>query len=594
MFRPSIQKVRFLFLIALISILLFYIIEKTVFFQKHDDYLLKVEAATKMEEALEILKDTLGRDYEWFDRDPFDTRLVFYGYSPLLTDIGKYQAKATVLKPNFAALVIDEFTKAGLEQGDSIAISMTGSMPGANIAVLMACEAMKLNYVSISSLGASEWGALDLNASWPKMEKILYENGLISSVSKKFTYGGGGDYLKQGSDSRSDYGGLSKRNTIDSVMMDIYPEKSLSDLFLVQNLSSSNEAFASDINNPLDINREYYALSVNISRRLDTYDKGNNSVFNKQLFSEIINDYIYIDENGDSVIYLDNITIINSKKDTTLTKKFNDDFDLIEQDLELYENECVQPSRDRDKVGSISPEALSALLYICDESNLKCLEPVYYEKDIDAQANKNLIPYIDSIHYYRDVNCNQLQDKRKEFKLIKLGQKYREKIRNNISDNYNLSNYKAYINVGGNVASFGYNNKEKFEKKKGYGFLEHYKVKDILEYNPDDKTLRRGVINHFVDLKIPIINFIEIEKMIKNKDLKYFDRRLTIQQINDGLDVNQDGMIDIAKGNLYEDKKYNLLIVWISLIISLGSIFYIGLTSYRQINNQMKDYNPND
>jgi len=44
----------------------------------------------------------------------------------------------------------------------------------------------------------------------------------------------------------------------------------------------------------------------------------------------------------------------------------------------------------------------------------------------------------------------------------------------------------------------------------------------------------------------------------------------------------------------YEDKKYNLLIVWISLIISLGSIFYIGLTSYRQINNQMKDYNPND
>ena len=152
MFRPSIQKVRFLFLIALVSVLLFYIIEKTVFFQKHDDYLLKVEAATKMEEALEILKNELGRNYEWSDRDPFDTRLLFYGYSPLLTDIGKYQAKSTVLKPNFAALVVDEFTKAGLEEGDSIAISMTGSMPGANIAVLMACEAMKLNYVSISSL----------------------------------------------------------------------------------------------------------------------------------------------------------------------------------------------------------------------------------------------------------------------------------------------------------------------------------------------------------------------------------------------------------------------------------------------------------
>jgi len=588
MFRPSIQKVRFLFLIALISILLFYIIEKTVFFQKHDDYLLKVEAATKMEEALEILKDTLGRDYEWFDRDPFDTRLLFYGYSPLLTDIGKYQAKATVLKPNFAALVIDEFTKAGLQEGDSIAISMTGSMPGANIAVLMACEAMKLNYVSISSLGASEWGALDLNASWPKMEKILYENGLISSLSEKFTYGGGGDYLKQGSDSRSDYGGLSKRNLIDSLMIDIYPGKSLKDLFLVQNLSSSNEAFASSIDNHLHIDREYYALAINIARRLDVYDKGNNSNFNKQLFSEIIKDYIYVDENGDSIIYIDNITTIKSKRDAILEKRFKDNFDLTEKDLVLYQDECVQPSRNRDKIGSISPEALSALLYVCDENNLKCLEPVYYEKDIDIDDS------IESINYYRDVNCNQLQDKRKESRLIKLGQVYREKIRDKISDNYNLSGYKAYINVGGNVASFGYNNKEKFEKRKGYGFLEPYKANKILSYNPDNQTLRRGVINHFIDLKIPVINFIEIEKMIKNKDLKYFNRKLSTQQIQDSLDINQDGMIDIAKGNLYEDKKYNLLVVWISLIISLGSIFYIGLTSYRQINNQMKDYNPND
>ena len=33
-------------------------------------------------------------------------------------------------------------------------------MPGANIAVLMACEAMELEYILISSLGASiSWGA---------------------------------------------------------------------------------------------------------------------------------------------------------------------------------------------------------------------------------------------------------------------------------------------------------------------------------------------------------------------------------------------------------------------------------------------------
>ena len=133
----------------------------------------KIDTAKKMESALDSLKP-YGREFESPYRDPFDSRLIFNRrFSPLLTDIGKYQSKATVLKPNFAALVINEFTKAGLEAGDTVAISMTGSMPGANIAVLMACETMNLHYVSISSLGASEWGATDTTLSWPKMEKIL-------------------------------------------------------------------------------------------------------------------------------------------------------------------------------------------------------------------------------------------------------------------------------------------------------------------------------------------------------------------------------------------------------------------------------------
>ena len=133
MFRPSIQKNSVLFLMALLSIFLFYIVSSTIIFEKKGDYDLKVEAASKMQLALEILKNEIGRDFEWYDRDPFDTRLVFNRrFSPLLTDIGKYQAKSTVLKPNFAALVIDQFSKAGLEEGDTIAISMTGSMPASS------------------------------------------------------------------------------------------------------------------------------------------------------------------------------------------------------------------------------------------------------------------------------------------------------------------------------------------------------------------------------------------------------------------------------------------------------------------------------
>jgi poly-gamma-glutamate system protein len=208
-----------------------------------------------------------------FDRDPFDTRLVFNRrFSPLLTDIGKYQAKSTVLKPNFAALVIDQFSKAGLEEGDTIAISMTGSMPGANIAVLMACETMNLHYVSISSMGASEWGATDLNASWPRMEKILYDNKLIKHTSNKFAYGGSADYVKIGSKSRQDYGGLNQREKLDSLIQSIYPNAQIDELLLLRNLDSNNDQFSVESNKYLSIGREYYALPISIARRLEDFD----------------------------------------------------------------------------------------------------------------------------------------------------------------------------------------------------------------------------------------------------------------------------------------------------------------------------------
>ena len=150
MFRPSIQKTRVLVVIAIINIFIYYFVSSSIVTDKASDYDLKIESANKMKNALNVLKK-YGRKYPFLSRDPFDTRLVFLNTetSPLLTDIGKYEAKSTVLKPNFSALIINEFTKAGLSKGDTVAISMTGSMPGANIAVLMECESMGLNYVSI-------------------------------------------------------------------------------------------------------------------------------------------------------------------------------------------------------------------------------------------------------------------------------------------------------------------------------------------------------------------------------------------------------------------------------------------------------------
>ena len=549
MFRPSIQKTWVLVLLAIINIILFYIVSNTIIYKQREGYDLRVEAAEKMQNAITLLKNELGREFEWFDRDPFDTRLIFNRrFSPLLTDIGKYQAKATVLKPNFAALVVDNLIKAGVQKGDTVAVSMTGSMPGANIAVLMACETMDLHYVSISSLGASEWGATAMHASWPLMEKILFDEKLISHTSNKFAYGGAADYVKRGNKSRQDYGGENQRFKLDSLMLTIYPEHSLSDLFTVFGLDSNNDQFSTNDKEYLMIGREYYALPLSIARRLEVYDFGDVSLDNQKFFSNAIDSY------GKDRIFISNISI-RTESDLKNNRKKN-----------IYA-----------KV----PEALSALLKVCNKRNLECLEPTPYEKYVDLNQNNKY----DYGEEYLDINNNGNRDFNNK---TLMNNKYRLEIKDSLKQNYDLSPYKVYINIGGGVASFGYRNQEKFEKK-GFGLLQSDEVINILNEN-NKKTYKRGVISQFAEANIPIINFIEIEKLLKNVDLNYFNRKV----INDKFDLNNDNLIDIGKGNLYKVASYNLTIVWIALIISLSLIIYIGTISYKQINSRMKDYNPNE
>ncbi len=463
MFRPSIQKTRILFLIALINIGLFYVVSNSVLTQKTTNHNEKISAAINMKESLYQLKK-YGKDLDLVissGRDPFNTHMVFGNSesSPLVTDLGKYEAKVTVLKPNFAALVINEFEKAGLQRGDTIAISMTGSMPGANIAVLMACESMGLEYISISSLGASTSGATDINLSWPKMEHILYNQKLIDHTSNKFAYGGAGDYLKKGEGYRKLYGGYNKRQTLDSLMQTIYPDKKLDSLFVLYGLNED------EIVKP--------TIKKSVTNRID-----------------------------------------------------------------FYKNQCSQ----------------------------------------------------------KDLSC-----------------------------------YKAYINIGGNVASLGYKAHAKLSKKY-YGFVEPELIQNILPASSD----RPSVIVKFAESNISVINFIEIKKLIRkinannnewsiayfNEDFqedldlegngkwdkesykwtKNIDNRsedYTDSNNNDKWDkgepfIDKDGMIDIGKGNLYYTKEFNMLIVWIVFLISSSITIYIGFISYKQINRQMRDYNPDE
>ena len=102
-------------------------------------------------------------------------------------------SKVACTHPNFAALVVEMFQEIELESNDSIAVSMTGSLPGANLAVLSAAKAMGLKVTLISSVGSSAWGANKENFSWLEIESLLYENNLINYKSIASSIGGEND-----------------------------------------------------------------------------------------------------------------------------------------------------------------------------------------------------------------------------------------------------------------------------------------------------------------------------------------------------------------------------------------------------------------
>ena len=180
MFRPQIQRTEILALLAFFCIFIFYFNQNKI----ESDYNLKLKSANIMREAIDSLKiqveiNSFNPDVN-DDIDPNSTSLIFnIPDSEMKTDSGYVRSKQTVLKPNFAALLINIFKEAGLKEGDTIAVGMTGSMPGANIALYAACKAMDIVPLVITSIGASDYGALHEKFTWLDMEKILYD--------KKFT-----------------------------------------------------------------------------------------------------------------------------------------------------------------------------------------------------------------------------------------------------------------------------------------------------------------------------------------------------------------------------------------------------------------------
>ncbi len=197
MYRPTIKSRIWLVITAIIFYFLFYWVENSIETIQTDDYDRKVQAAELMLSALDALQAYRlpGTNSELGNIESDRLSFIILGdkYSPITTDEGRMTDKLTVLNPNFAAVIVDYYNELNLNPGDTVAVMLSGSMPGANIAALAAIKILDLHPIIITSVGASWWGANNPDFTWLDMERVLSEGDILPFRSTAATAGGSDD-----------------------------------------------------------------------------------------------------------------------------------------------------------------------------------------------------------------------------------------------------------------------------------------------------------------------------------------------------------------------------------------------------------------
>ena len=158
-------------------------------------YQKKMHAVSIMRSAEEILAAEKTKRGIVIDEknDPERSGLVGPQFTLITTDRGDQEAKQLATHPNFAAAVTQMMLEAGVREGDVVAVGMTGSLPGFDLAVFSACKAIGAEPITVVSVGASMFGATDPEFTWLDMETVLREAKVLPYHSAAASLGGGGD-----------------------------------------------------------------------------------------------------------------------------------------------------------------------------------------------------------------------------------------------------------------------------------------------------------------------------------------------------------------------------------------------------------------
>jgi poly-gamma-glutamate system protein len=147
-----------------------------------------VQTAIEGQDALAAARQARGLPVN--AGDTFGTGLIGVASSPITTDLGTLTSARTSTDPVFAAAVVQMLFEAGVRPSDDVAVGMTGSFPGFDLSVYAGVEAIGAKPIVISSIGSTEYGANERSLTWPDMEKILFDAGVIHSRSIEIAPGG--------------------------------------------------------------------------------------------------------------------------------------------------------------------------------------------------------------------------------------------------------------------------------------------------------------------------------------------------------------------------------------------------------------------
>ena len=154
-----------------------------------------LDAANRVQAAFQAVKEEkmrLGLPILQSD-DPNETGLIGASFTPITTTLGNLEAKRSSVNPNAAALVVHMLYDAGVRPGDRIAVNCSASFPALNLAVLCAMDAMELEGIVFSSVGASTYGANLEEFTYQDMEYALFSQGYLQRKSDVVSFGGAND-----------------------------------------------------------------------------------------------------------------------------------------------------------------------------------------------------------------------------------------------------------------------------------------------------------------------------------------------------------------------------------------------------------------